>query len=69
MHLISLAYFLDIVMVYKIIHGLDGAPFDDFPFDDLFRYHNTSTRSNGFNLYKYFSRLNVRKFNFSQRVI
>ena len=28
----SLLYrrFLDMVMVYKIIHGLDGAPFDDF---------------------------------------
>ena len=32
-------------MVYKIIHGLDGAPFDDF-----FSYHNISTRSNGFNI-------------------
>ena len=51
-------------MVYKIIHGLDGAPFDDF-----FSYHNISTRSNGFKLYKHFSRLNVRKFSFSQRVI
>ena len=38
--------FLDMVMVYKIIHGLDGAPFDDF-----FRYHNTSTRSNGFKIF------------------
>ena len=56
--------FLDMVMVYKIIHGLDGAPFDDF-----FSYHNISTRSNGFKLYKHFSRLNVRKFSFSQRVI
>ena len=49
------------VMVYKIIHSLDGAPFDDF--------FNISTSSNGFKLYKYFSRLNVRKFSFSQRVI
>ena len=56
--------FLDMVIVYKIIHGLDGAPFHDF-----FRSHNTSMRSNGFKLYKYFSRLNVRKFSFSQRVI
>ena len=34
-----------------------------------FKYLNVSTRSNGFNLYKHFSRLNIRKFSFSQRVI
>ena len=46
---------MDMVMVYNIIHGLDGVPFDDF-----FKYHDVSTRSNGFKLYKLFSRLNVR---------
>ena len=51
-------------MVYNIIHGLDGAPFDDF-----FKYHDVSTRSNGFKLYKLFSRFNVRKYCFLQRVI
>ena len=55
---------MDMIMVYKIIHGLDGSPFDMF-----FAYHDVPTRSNGYKLFKKFCRLNVRKYSFSQRVV
>ena len=35
--------------MYKILHGLDG-----IPFDELFSYHHAATRSNGYKLYKKF---------------
>ena len=50
--------------MYKILNGLDG-----LPFDDLFNFHQTVTRTNGYKLYKHFSHLNCRKYFFSQRVI
>ena len=55
---------MDMIMLYKILNGLDGLPFDDF-----FSFHHTVTRSNGYKLYKYFSHLNCRKHFFTQRVI
>ena len=55
---------MDMIMVYKIIHGLDGSPFDMF-----FMYHDVPTRSNGYKLFKKFCHLNVRKYSFSQRVV
>ena len=50
--------------MYKIIHGLDGSPFDVF-----FVYHDVPTRSNGYKLFKKFCHLNIRKYSFSQRVV
>ena len=55
---------MDMITVFKIIHGLDG-----IPFDTLFKYHNTVTRGNGYKLFKQFSHLNLRKFSFSERVV
>ena len=52
------------IMMYKILNSLDG-----LPFDDLFSFHHTVTRTNGYKLYKNFSHLNCRKYFFSQRVI
>ena len=46
------------------IHGLEGVPFDN-----LFTFHNTITRGNGYKLFKHFCHLNVRKFSFAQRII
>ena len=40
---------MDMIMMYKILHGLDG-----IPFDVLFSYHHTATRSNGYKFYKNF---------------
>ena len=54
---------MDMVMVYKITHGLDGSPFDMF-----FVYHDIPTRSNGYKVFKKFCHLNVRKYSFSQQV-
>ena len=51
---------MDMIMMYNILHGLDG-----IPFDDLFSYHHTATKSNGYKLYKSF----CRKYFFSQRII
>ena len=48
-------------MMYKILNGLDG-----LPFDDLFSFHFTTNR---YKLYKHFSHLNCRKHFFSQRII
>ena len=53
------------IMMYKILQGLDG-----IPFNDLFSYHHTVTRSNGYKLlvYKNFCHLSCRpKHFFSQR--
>ena len=55
---------MDMIMMYKILNGLDG-----LPFDDLFSFHQLTTRSNGYKLYKHFCHLNCRKHFFSQRVI
>ena len=57
-------YRMDMITVYKIIHGFDGSPFDMF-----FMYHDVPTRSNGYKLFKKFCRLNVRKYSLSQRVV
>ena len=35
------------IMMYKILNSLDG-----LPFDDLFSFHHTVTRTNGYKLYK-----------------
>ena len=53
-----------IMMHDKILHGLDG-----IPFDALFSFHHTATRSNGYKLYKNFCHLNCRKYFFSQQII
>ena len=57
---------MDMIMVYLIVKGLEG-----ITFDNLFVHHygNTSTRLNGYKLYKQFSHLNIRKYSFSQRTI
>ena len=35
------------IKVFKIVHGLEGVPFDD-----LFTFHDTITRGNGYKLFK-----------------
>ena len=55
---------MDMIMMYKILHGLDG-----IAFDALFSFHHTVTRSNGYKLYKNFCHLNCRKYFFSQWII
>ena len=52
------------IMMYKILHVLDG-----MPFDKLFSYHHAATRLNGYNLHKNFCRLNCRKYFFLQQII
>ena len=52
---------MDMLMMYKILKGLDG-----LLFNDLFSFHHTITRSNGYKLYKHFSHLNCRKHFFSR---
>ena len=47
------------IMMYKILHGLDG-----IPFDALFSYHHTATRSNGYKLYKNFATSTVGNISF-----
>ena len=49
-------------MVFTIIHGLDGSPFDTF-----FVYHDVPARSNGYKLFKKFCHLNIRKYSFHSR--
>ena len=50
-------------MVFPIIHGLDGSPFDTF-----FVYHDVPARSNGYKLFKKFCHLNnIRKLSFHSR--
>ena len=55
---------MDMIMMYRILNGLEG-----LPFDDSFRFHHIITRTNGYKLYKQFSHLNCRKCFFSQRII
>jgi len=51
--------------MYKIIHRVDGCPFDIFfTFADY-----QSTRGNSYKLFKQFNHLNVRKYSFSQRIV
>ena len=45
---------MDMITVFKIVHGLEGVPFDT-----LFTSHNTINRGNGYKLYKQFSHLNL----------
>ena len=52
------------IIVFKVVHGLKGVPFDD-----LFTFHNTIIRGNGYKLFKHFSHLNVQKFIFAERII
>ena len=59
---------MDMIM-YKIIHRVDGCPFDIFfTFADY-----QSTRGNSYKLFKQFNHLNVRKYSFlpgfSQRIV
>ena len=55
---------MDMIMMYRILNGLEG-----LPFDNLFSFYQTITRTNGYKLYKQFSHLNCRKYFFSQRII
>ena len=50
---------MDMIMMYKIIHGLDGSLFHTF-----FLHHDVPTRSNGYKLFKKFCHLNIRKYSF-----
>ena len=52
------------ITVFKIVHGLEGVPFDD-----LFTFHNTITRGNGYKLFKQFSYLNARKFSLLKELL
>ena len=45
---------MDMITVFKIVHGLEGVPFDN-----LFTFHSTITRGNGYKLFKHFCHLNV----------
>ena len=69
LHRTYLVYFIegeecqDMIMVYKIVHGLDG-----IHFEAIFTNFDTITRSNGYNLFKHHSLLNIRKYSFSQRL-
>ena len=52
---------MDMITVFRIVHGLQGVSFGN-----LFLFHNTITRANGYKLYKHFCHLNLHKF-FSPR--
>ena len=54
---------MEMIKVYKIIHGLHGSPFDI-----SFVYHDEPT-SNGYKLFKKYCHLNIRKYSFSQQVL
>ena len=52
-------------MVYKIVQGINGCPFDN-----VFAINNCiSTRNNGFKLYKQYSHLTPENIAFLQRVV
>ena len=51
---------MDMITVFRIVRGLQGVPFEN-----LFQFHNTITRGNGYKLYKHFCYLNLCKFIFS----
>ena len=46
---------MDMITVFRIVHGLQGVPFGN-----LFLFHNTITRGNGYKLYKHFCHLTQR---------
>ena len=52
------------VETYKIIYNIDEIECRDF-----FPLNNTQTRGNSLQIYKRFSRTNIRKHHFSQRVV
>ena len=54
---------MGMIMMYKILHVLDR-----IPFDELFSYHHTATRLNGYELYKNFCHLHCRKYFFLQQI-
>ena len=54
----------DLILVYKIIHGLIKLNFHDF-----FQFNQNNTRGHNFKLCVEYSRLNSRKFFFTNRVI
>ena len=55
----------DLIQVFKIVHGFDRLSFDNF----FNLSHNNYTRGHGLKLRKDFSRLDIRKYFFSQRVV
>ena len=55
----------DLIQVFKIVHGFDKLVFDDF----FTLSHNTHTRGHGLKLHIHRSRLDVRKYFFSRRVV
>ena len=54
----------DLILVYRIIHGLIKLSFHDF-----FQFNQNNTRGHNLKLFVQFSRLNSRKFFFTNRVI
>ena len=56
---------MDMITVFKIVHGLEGVPFDNL---FTFNMHNAITRGSGYKLFKHFSHLNVQKFSFAERI-
>ena len=63
LNLPSLLYRRQRMNMIRIVYGLQGVPFEN-----LFQFHNTITRGNGYKLYKHLCHLNLRKLTFSQRV-
>ena len=53
---------IDMITVFKIVHRLEGIPFETFHFPQHSHY-----RGNGYKLCKKFSHLNWRKFSFSEK--
>ncbi|KAJ8019469.1 hypothetical protein HOLleu_41084 [Holothuria leucospilota] len=54
----------DLIEVFKIIHG-----FEDIYPNTFFSFSDSITRGHPHKIYKQFSRLNLRKYFFSQRVV
>ena len=54
----------DLIEVFKITHGLEGLNSEDF-----FEYRQGPTRGHEFKFFKHRSRLNVRKYFLTQRVV
>lgn len=55
----------DLIQVYKIVHG-----FDNLSFSDFFKFANSNiTRGHCLKLQKVQSRINIRRYFFSQRVV
>ena len=55
---------MDMIMVYIIVHGLDG-----IHFEDIFTYSDTTARSKSYKLFKHHSRLNIHKYSFSECIV